>query len=195
MGSQRVGHNWATTIYICVCVFVCVYIYKIFLGGTVVKISCQCKGWRRCGFNPWVRKDPWSKTWQLTPIFLPGKFHGQKNLVGYHPWGAKIQTVPSERTHTHIQFSPKSNWVCDKELSRVPQSWQGPANHGVISYLLSDNPNIICGGSSRTISIKLKGCISVSAIIFNLRLWVPGVYICIWLLETPEYSAFHVREY
>ena len=186
MGSQRVGHDWSTTIhthththththiYICIYIYICMYVYS-FLGGTVVKISCQCKGWRRCGFNPWVRKDPWSKKWQLTPIFLPGKFHGQKSLVGYHPWGTKIQTGPSERTHTHIQFSPKSNWVCDEELSRAPQSWQGPANGGVIAYLLSDNPNIICGGSSRTISIKLKGCINVSAIIFNLRLWVPGV--------------------
>ena len=37
----RLSNNY---IYIYMCVFVCVYIYKIFLGGTVVKISCQCKG-------------------------------------------------------------------------------------------------------------------------------------------------------
>ena len=32
--------------------------------------ACQCK---RRGFNPWVRKIPWSGKWQSTPIFLPGK--------------------------------------------------------------------------------------------------------------------------
>ena len=24
-----------------------------------------------------------------TPVFLPGKFHGQRSLVGYSPWGPK----------------------------------------------------------------------------------------------------------
>ena len=30
--------------------------------------------------------DPWRRKWQPTPIFLPGKFHGQRNLAGYNPW-------------------------------------------------------------------------------------------------------------
>ena len=34
--------------------------------------SCQC---RRLGFNPWVRKIPWRRKWQPTPVFLPGEFH------------------------------------------------------------------------------------------------------------------------
>ena len=28
----------------------------------------------------------WSRNWQLTPVFLPGKFHGQRKLAGYSPW-------------------------------------------------------------------------------------------------------------
>ena len=52
----------------------------------------QCKRCKRYGFNPWIRKMPWRRTWQLTPIFLPGKFHEQKNLVGYSPWGCKNVT-------------------------------------------------------------------------------------------------------
>ena len=36
-------------------------------------------------FNPWVRKSPWRREQQLTPVFLPVEFHGQKNLVGYSP--------------------------------------------------------------------------------------------------------------
>ena len=35
------------------------------------------------------RKVPWKRKWQLTPIFLPGKFHGQRSLVGYSPWSCK----------------------------------------------------------------------------------------------------------
>ena len=31
---------------------------------------------------------PWSSKWQ-PPVFLPGKFHGQRSLVSYNPWGHK----------------------------------------------------------------------------------------------------------
>ena len=34
------------------------------------------------GFDPWVGKIPWGRKWQTTPVFLPGKFHGQQSLVG-----------------------------------------------------------------------------------------------------------------
>ena len=44
--------------------------------------ACQC---RKCGFDPWVRKIPWRRKWQPTPVFLPGKSHGQRSLVGYSP--------------------------------------------------------------------------------------------------------------
>ena len=40
--------------------------------------SCQC---RRHGFDPWVEKIPWRRECQPTPVFLTGKFHGQRNLV------------------------------------------------------------------------------------------------------------------
>ena len=43
----------------------------------------------RCGIDPWVRKIPWRKVWQPTPVFLPGESHRQRNLVGYSPWGHK----------------------------------------------------------------------------------------------------------
>ena len=45
--------------------------------------ACQC---RRCGFSSWVRKIPWRRKWQLTPVLLPGESRGQKRQVGYSPW-------------------------------------------------------------------------------------------------------------
>ena len=32
----------------------------------------------------------WSRNWQLTPVFLPGKFHRQRKLAGYGPWGCRV---------------------------------------------------------------------------------------------------------
>jgi len=61
-----------------------------FPGGTSGKeSSCQCRRHKRRTFNPWVRKVPWRRAWQPTPIFLPGESHGQRNLVGYGPGGGK----------------------------------------------------------------------------------------------------------
>ena len=40
------------------------------------ELTCQ---FRRCKFDPWVRKVPWRRKWQPTPVFLPGKSHGQRS--------------------------------------------------------------------------------------------------------------------
>ena len=40
-------------------------------------------------FHPKVRKIAWRKKWQYPPVFLPGKSHGQRSLVGYSSWGKK----------------------------------------------------------------------------------------------------------
>ena len=64
--------------------------------------ACHC---RRCGFSLWVRKIPWRTEWQSTPVFLPGKFNGQRSLVGYNPWGHKKLDMTEQlsmRAFTHI---------------------------------------------------------------------------------------------
>ena len=61
--------------------------------------ACKC---RRHGFSPWVNKIPWRKTCQPTPIFLPGKSHGQRRLVGYSPWGRKEWDMTEHSAVTHL---------------------------------------------------------------------------------------------
>ena len=41
------------------------------------------------GFDSWLRKIPWRRKWQPTPVFLPGESHGQRSLEGHSPWGGK----------------------------------------------------------------------------------------------------------
>ena len=57
--------------------------------------TCQC---RRHGFDPWVGKIPWRRKWQPTPVFLPGKFSGQKSLVAADHGVTKSQTQLSMHT-------------------------------------------------------------------------------------------------
>ena len=63
--------------------------------------TCQCRRLKRRGFDPWVWKIPWTRKWQPIPVFLPGKFHRQKSLVGYSPWIPKLDMI--EYTHTHVR--------------------------------------------------------------------------------------------
>ena len=73
----------------------CVFMVKLcqirilwvgFPGGASGKEPvCQCRRCKRRGFSPWVRKIPWRKAWQPTPVFLPGQSHGQGSLEGSSP--------------------------------------------------------------------------------------------------------------
>ena len=61
-----------------------------FSGNTSGKEpNCQCRRHKRWGFDSRVGKIPWRRAWQPTPVFLPGKAHGQRSLVGYSPWGLR----------------------------------------------------------------------------------------------------------
>ena len=63
--------------------------------------TCQC---RRHGFDPWVGKIPWRRKWQPTPVFLTGKFLGQRKLVGCSPWGWKESDMSE-------QLSTPTSWA------------------------------------------------------------------------------------
>ena len=59
-------------------------------------------------FDPWVKKIPWRRKWQPSPIFLSEKFHGQRSLVGYSPWGCK-ESEMTEQACTHAWTFQKRN--------------------------------------------------------------------------------------
>ena len=67
--------------------------------------TCQ---WRRRGFNPWSRKIPWRRKWQPTPLFLPGKSHGQRSLGGLQSMGSQWvrHNLPTEQQTTTWAFIP-----------------------------------------------------------------------------------------
>ena len=41
------------------------------------------------GSIPGSGRFPWRRTWQPTPVFLPGESHGQRSLAGYGPEGCR----------------------------------------------------------------------------------------------------------
>ena len=47
---------------------------------------------------------PWRRQWPPTPVFLPGKSHRQRSLVGCRPWG-RSESDTTERLHFHFSLS------------------------------------------------------------------------------------------
>ena len=70
--------------------------FEGFPGGSEGKASSCNAG--EPGFDPWVRKIPWRRKWQPTPVLLPGKSHGQRSLVDYSSWDRK-ESDTTERLH------------------------------------------------------------------------------------------------
>ena len=63
-------------------------IYLRWLSGE--EFACRSRRCRRHRFDPWVRKIPWRRKLQPIPMFLPVKFHGQRNQTGYRLGTSKI---------------------------------------------------------------------------------------------------------
>ena len=158
MGSQRVRHDWATSLSLYVIFttnnplslvpFLIEFLLENGLKISVVKsirfylllffflliVSafgllsqlggkesiCQCRRRERCGFE-------WK--WQPTPVFLPGKSHGQRSLADYSPWGLK----ESDRT---------------EQLTDWWHLWIHASYHGVVVWSSPTQyyTNILCSG-------------------------------------------------
>ena len=69
-----------------------------------VRDPLQCKKHKRHGFNPWVRKIPWRRKWQPTPVFLPGKSRVQRGLADYSSWDHKESEWLITGAHTHTSW-------------------------------------------------------------------------------------------
>ena len=74
------------------------------------EFTCQC---RRCRFKPWVRKTPWRRKWQPTPVFLPGESHGQRSLAGYGP------QCPEELDITEVTEHAGTGFQCQNLSQRI----------------------------------------------------------------------------
>ena len=73
----------------------------------------------QCGrtwFNSWVRKIPWRREWQPTPVFLPGEFHGQRSMAGYSSWGCKESDTTEQLT---LSWNPQKGMLQTVKLEKL----------------------------------------------------------------------------
>ena len=71
-----------------------------FPGDAVVKTCLPTQETQEMRVFSLAWEDPLGRKWQPTPVFLPGKFHGQRSLLGYSPWGCR-ESDTTEQLSTH----------------------------------------------------------------------------------------------
>ena len=83
-GSSHPGICVSTQVFLEVTNSPNIELVKGFPGGACAKEpGCQCRRYKRCSFNPWVKKFPLRKAWQATPTFLLKESNGKKSLAGH----------------------------------------------------------------------------------------------------------------
>ena len=64
------------------------------------ELTCQFRIYK---FDPWVRKIPWRRKWKPTPVFLPGKSHGQRSKRVRHNQATKQQKTSNDSSNITMQ--------------------------------------------------------------------------------------------
>ena len=62
-------------------------------GASGKEPACQQKKHKILGFDPWVRKIPWRRLWQPTPLFLP-----EESIVRGACWATVQRVTESDKT-------------------------------------------------------------------------------------------------
>ena len=98
-----------------------------FPSGPVVGTLPAMQETRGTWVDPWVRKIPWRRVWQPTPVFLLGESHGQRSLATIH---GDNRSVRAERTHglSKVFPGPRLHWRSLKgptaPTPTVPEDWE-----------------------------------------------------------------------
>ena len=112
------------------------------------EIRVQSLGW----------EDPLEKEMQPTPVLLPRKFHGWRNLVGYSPWGLK-ESDTTEQLHFHFlltkwTFVGKVMSLLFNMLFRLVLTFLPRSKGLLISWLQSPSPVILEPKKIKSITVS-----------------------------------------
>ena len=126
MGSQRVGHDWATF----------TFTWAFLVAQTVKNPPAMQETW--VWSLGW--EDPWRREWLPSPVFWPGEFHGQRSLPGYSQWGRKesdmTEWLSLSTSTTFMDCSLPSSSVRGISQARILE-WVA------ISFSLGLNPRLL----------------------------------------------------
>ena len=88
-------------------------------GSSDKEPTYQWRRPKRCKCNPWVRKIPWRRAWQPTPVFLPGESHGWRSLAGYSPQDRKELDMAEVTACTNNNLPSHPHYIFSFDLLKL----------------------------------------------------------------------------
>ena len=106
--------------------------------------ACQCRRLRRYGLDTWVRKIPWRRAWQSTPIFLLRESCRQRSLAGCSSQDHRESDMTACLS-MHISFTEEmvGPWDMTKGTKGKQGNWIVPRGSR-FSILTWDRTESIC---------------------------------------------------
>ena len=126
-----------------------------------------CKRHRRCRFDPWLRKIPWSRKCHPTPVFLPGESHRQRSLVRCSPQDHEELDMAK---HARTEWYQQSTRLTVVAMAICPLSSPSQLTHHCWIY---------------------QQCLNKVALTLFKKLSVPTLRIC--LILPSWHSRFSIR--
>ena len=117
----------------------------------VKNLPANARDVRDIGSTPRPGRFPSGRTWQPTPKFLPGKFHGQRSLVGYSPWGHK-ESDTTEQLNTATMRAVYLKGICIEILWYMPFC----SLFGIFSVLSAGNVGHCQGHIQALCALKVR---------------------------------------
>ena len=117
---------------------------------SVVIICLHCRRQGRHGFDPWGGKISWRRKWQPTPVFLPGKSHGQRSLASYRPGSCKRVGQDWATEHLKTEVGMRSDHMC---------SWRNFGDHGDVLKLEYGESALVCMCSRVRLFVTPGSCV------------------------------------
>ena len=107
-------------------------------GGSEVKASAHNVG--DLGSTPGSGRSPGEEKWQPTPVFLPGKSHGQRSRWAAVHGVAKSQTWQSDFTFSNVsQLKPPIVKKKNKYFEILLKKWQALHKAGLVLSVTADS--------------------------------------------------------
>ena len=138
-------------------------------------------------------EDPLEKEWQPTPAFMPGKYHEQRSLTDYNPWGCKALDDDWACTHIIlINIAPNVFYKnCATMYNYHQQSMKVPFSTSVPTYYVMKLLNLWQFDKWKVVFhvvvmwICLKSCISFYESIRAICIYLSVNYfiLCYWAVS------------
>ena len=137
-------------------------------------------------FDPWIRKIPWRRKWQPTPVFVPGKSHGQRSLAGYRSQRVRHDLETKQRIvhlQCHVSFWCAAKWLSFIHICMYGTTYMWNLKYGTNELIHKTETSSQIQKTNSRFSSPLTW---FSRVVFHFVAQIFLLRICKWAPKLPQ---------